>query len=167
MNYRTRRHWPALVGTGGGALLLIGALMFGAPVLLGVALGALAVALGLGGQLMRENRTGIAREHRLVAIAADLRAATAELERLATIDPLTGIRNRRAFFAALGAEFRRAERYGRDLSVVMIDIDDFKRVNDEGRHPFGDSVLATTARIIADNTRDRTSSPATAARSSW
>src|SRR5690606_35210881 len=65
-----------------------------------------------------------------------------------------GVRNRRAFFGALGAEFRRAQRYGRDLSVVMIDIDDFKRVNDESGHVFGDHVLATTVRLLRGQTRD-------------
>ena len=59
-----------------------------------------------------------------------------------------------ADFDALGAEFRRSQRYGHELSVVMIDLDDFKLVNDEGGHLFGDFVLATTARAIAENTRE-------------
>ena len=120
----------------------------------GALLAGLALIAGLAWQLVIVNREGIVRERRLVTIAADLRGATAELERLATIDPLTGVRNRRAFFDALGAEFRRSLRYGHELSVVMIDLDDFKLVNDEGGHLFGDFVLATTARAIAENTRE-------------
>ena len=154
MNYRARRHWPALLGIGGGAVLLASALLLDAPLIAALALAAAGAALGFAGQVALQNRSGMLRERRLVSTSADLRVATAELERLATIDPLTGVGNRRAFFDALGAEFRRAQRYGRDLAVVMIDIDDFKRVNDEGGHVFGDHVLSTTARIIAGATRE-------------
>ncbi|MFA7248400.1 MAG: GGDEF domain-containing protein [Dehalococcoidia bacterium] len=154
MRYQVRRNWPLLTGIGGGALILAALPVLGAAFPLALALAALAAIAGLGGQVLLQSHTGIIRERRLVATAADLRVATAQLERLATIDPLTGVRNRRAFAEALGTEFRRAQRYGRDLSVVMIDIDDFKRANDEGGHLFGDHVLRRTAEVIARNTRE-------------
>ncbi|RLT42028.1 MAG: GGDEF domain-containing protein [Chloroflexi bacterium] len=146
--------WPLISGAIAAALLLLLAATEAIPTRNGALLAGLALIAGLAWQLVIVNREGIVRERRLVTIAADLRGATAELERLATIDPLTGVRNRRAFFDALGAEFRRSLRYGHELSVVMIDLDDFKLVNDEGGHLFGDFVLATTARAIAENTRE-------------
>jgi two-component system cell cycle response regulator len=154
MNYQARRHWASLAGVAGGVLVLVLGWATGASVPIAVALAALVIAGGFAAQLLVEKREGIVRERRLVATAADLRVATAELERLATIDPLTGVRNRRAFFQALGTEFRRSQRYGHDLSVVMIDIDDFKAVNDQGGHLFGDYVLATTAQALVANTRE-------------
>ena len=132
MNYRLRQSWPLISGVAAAALILVLALTDAIPRDKGILVTGLALIAGLVSQLFLVNRDGIVRERRLISITADLRVVTAELERLATIDPLTGLRNRRAFFAALGAEFRRAQRYGRDLSVVMIDLDDFKRVNDEG-----------------------------------
>ena len=154
MNYRLRQSWPLISGVVAATLILVLAFTDAIPRDRGITLTGLALIAGLASQLVLVNRDGIVRERRLISITTDLRVVTAELERLATIDPLTGLRNRRAFFAVLSAEFRRAQRYGRDLSVVMIDIDDFKRVNDEGGHVFGDYVLTATARTLAEQTRD-------------
>jgi diguanylate cyclase (GGDEF)-like protein len=154
VSYQARRHWASLVGVLSGVLVVILGWVIAAPLAPAVTLAAVVIALGFGMQLLVEKREGIVRERRLVTTAADLRAATAALERLATIDPLTGVLNRRAFFEALGTEFRRSQRYGHELSVVMIDIDDFKAVNDQGGHLFGDYVLATTARVLSEQTRE-------------
>ena len=154
MRYRLHQSWPLISGALAAALLALLVLTEAIPARGGIASAALALVAGLAWQLVIVNREGIVRERRLVSIAADLRSATAQLERLATIDPLTGVRNRRAFFDALGGEFRRSQRYGHDLSVVMIDLDDFKGVNDEGGHLFGDFVLATTARVLEEHTRE-------------
>ena len=72
-----------------------------------------------------------------------------ELRELATRDPLTGVANRRAFFELSEHEVRRAHRYSRPLAVAMIDVDHFKRVNDEHGHAVGDEVLAELARRTA------------------
>ncbi len=96
----------------------------------------IALLLALIAQLMLDSREALRRERRLVRTAAALREATAQLEKLAATDPLTGIWNRRAFFEAFGVEFRRAQRYGRNLSVLMIDLDNFKQANDLGGHAF-------------------------------
>lgn len=110
--------------------------------------------LALIAQLLLDGRESLERERRLVRTAAALREATAQLEKLAATDPLTGIWNRRAFFEAFGVEFRRSQRYRRNLSVLMVDLDNFKRANDLGGHAFGDYVLAATAKIIRENLRE-------------
>ncbi len=73
---------------------------------------------------------------------------TRELEKLAISDGLTGLYNRRHSFALLEREMKTAQRYGRELCVIMIDVDDFKRINDERGHRSGDAVLAEIARTI-------------------
>lgn len=71
----------------------------------------------------------------------------------AETDPLTGARNRRALEEVLAAESERVWRYGQDLAAVMIDIDDFKRINDELGHAAGDAVLQQVYRVIRDQVR--------------
>ena len=60
-------------------------------------------------------------------------------------DVLTGVYNRRRFEERFDDEVRRAERYGRGLSLILLDIDRFKNVNDELGHPFGDEALREVA----------------------
>ena len=82
-------------------------------------------------------------------------------------DPLTGFYNHRFLHERLGEEVVRAQRGRRPLSVLMLDLDDFKLVNDTFGHLFGDRVLVWTARAHPlDAARHRTSRPATAATSS-
>jgi diguanylate cyclase (GGDEF)-like protein len=76
-------------------------------------------------------------------------AREAELTRLAHRDGLTGLLNRRAFDARLHEEAQRLAARGRSLGMVIVDLDHFKRVNDERGHPVGDQVLAEAARRIA------------------
>lgn len=73
-------------------------------------------------------------------ISARKRAEEA-LREMSQTDPLTGVANRRHFFLRAGEELSRARRYGRDLSIVMLDLDHFKRVNDRWGHAAGDRVL--------------------------
>lgn len=81
------------------------------------------------------------REDRLIAI-------NRELETLAITDALTGLHNARYFYARLGEEFAQRERTGEPLSLVIVDLDFFKRINDEYGHQVGDDVLENTARAI-------------------
>lgn len=123
---------------------------------------ALALALmtvGLAVQLMLNQRAAAQREASLERAAAQLREVSAELDRLARTDGLTGVANRRALFEMMGIEFRRSRRYERDLSVLMLDLDQFKQVNDRWGHPFGDQALQDIAH--------RTFSDGTGVRSSW
>jgi len=71
--------------------------------------------------------------------------AEAEVRRLAAVDSLTGLYNRRSWDEHLARELARARRERRPLSVVMIDLDHFKRFNDERGHPAGDELLAEAA----------------------
>jgi diguanylate cyclase (GGDEF)-like protein len=68
-------------------------------------------------------------------------------------DPITMLPNRAAFDRRLGDEIARAQRYGRELSVVLFDVDRFKSVNDEFGHPAGDQALRQVARILKSSLR--------------
>ena len=78
----------------------------------------------------------------------DRKAIERKLERLAQIDPLTGVFNRRHFMLLAEKELARANRYGSALSVLMLDIDHFKRVNDTHGHQAGDRVLRALGEIF-------------------
>jgi diguanylate cyclase (GGDEF)-like protein len=76
------------------------------------------------------------------------------VERQAVTDELTGLANVRAFWAILGRELERSRRFGSSLGLVMIDIDDFKQVNDRYGHQQGDEVLAHVAEVLRRLSRD-------------
>jgi diguanylate cyclase (GGDEF)-like protein len=76
-----------------------------------------------------------------------------EVFRLSTTDGLTQIWNRRYFMDQLGREFARARRYGRPLSVILLDLDRFKRINDRHGHLCGDHVLKQVAATLRSNLR--------------
>ncbi len=76
------------------------------------------------------------------------------LKWLAITDPLTGLYNRRYFMEQLEQEFKRSRRYERDLSLLMIDIDFFKRINDTFGHQTGDLVLRKISSIVESQLRD-------------
>jgi diguanylate cyclase (GGDEF)-like protein len=78
-----------------------------------------------------------------------LKQKSDQLRRLIMMDALTGIANRRAFDDSLGREWQRALRRGEPLSLIMIDIDYFKRYNDAYGHPAGDACLRQVADAIA------------------
>lgn len=78
----------------------------------------------------------------------ELMRANLELERLTRIDGLTGLGNRRYFDEYLAAEWKRGQRTGNALSVLMIDVDHFKRYNDAYGHLAGDEVLKRVAGVI-------------------
>jgi diguanylate cyclase (GGDEF)-like protein len=79
--------------------------------------------------------------------------AEQEIYLLATTDSLTGIANRREFFGILENEMGRARRYGAPLSLVMYDLDHFKRVNDTYGHDAGDAVLQIVTGLVKQNIR--------------
>jgi diguanylate cyclase (GGDEF)-like protein len=83
-----------------------------------------------------------------------LEAANALLEMLSITDELTGLFNRRRFNEAFTMEVRRATRYHHSLSVIMLDIDHFKEVNDTHGHPAGDIVLKRLGAILRDHLRE-------------
>jgi diguanylate cyclase (GGDEF)-like protein len=78
---------------------------------------------------------------------------TGEVTRLATIDSLTDLPNRRGFLDLCEAECRRAERHHRDVSVLMVDVDNFKTVNDAHGHAGGDAALRHLADLLREALR--------------
>ncbi len=76
-----------------------------------------------------------------------------KLEEEATVDEKTGLANYRVFHKRLREEWERSERYGHPLSIVMLDLDDFKRVNDALGHPAGDRVLREFAVLLSGGAR--------------
>ena len=90
---------------------------------------------------------------RIKTLQDQLRGAKAQLERLSVTDGLTGLYNHLHFEKRLGEEFARSQRYSDPVSLIMLDLDHFKRVNDEHGHPFGDQVLRGTAELITTSFR--------------
>ncbi|MBR1167527.1 GGDEF domain-containing protein [Bradyrhizobium liaoningense] len=83
----------------------------------------------------------------------ELKQAHARIEELAQIDELTGLLNRRYIMNALNEEISRAQRTSEPCSVVIIDLDLFKSINDRFGHPVGDEVLRTFAVALSANIR--------------
>ncbi len=84
----------------------------------------------------------------------DIVHAAEELERLATIDGMTGIFNRRHFLNLADREWVRSRRYGYPISLMMIDIDRFKNINDSYGHQVGDEVIIHLAKLATANKRE-------------
>ena len=88
-----------------------------------------------------------------VSVGIDI-TAKKEIEKLASIDKLTGIYNRRLLDEFLEIEMEVAKRYKEELSIILLDIDYFKKVNDTFGHLVGDEILTTTSKIISENLRN-------------
>jgi diguanylate cyclase (GGDEF)-like protein len=86
-------------------------------------------------------------------VAAKLRADFDRERDLARTDQVTGAPNRHRFVEAAEAELERARRYGRSFAVAYVDVDDFKRLNDQQGHDAGDAALRRTAEVIAAHLR--------------
>ena len=95
-----------------------------------------------------------------------LRSHLAEAQEMGLRDPLTALSNRRYFDGSLVRELADAQARGAPLSLVMGDIDNFKKINDLFGHQIGDEILKMFARVLTDNVHARDTWPAMAARSS-
>ena len=89
----------------------------------------------------------------IAALALDNARTHCELQRLATTDDLTGLANRRFFIEALEREVATAARYGSPLSILLLDLDNFKAINDTYGHSAGDQALADVANALAQELR--------------
>jgi diguanylate cyclase (GGDEF)-like protein/PAS domain S-box-containing protein len=98
-------------------------------------------------QLEEARRTLQVQQERLIE-------ANMRLESLATLDGLTGLKNRRAFEARLAEELARSKRSDSPLSLLLLDIDHFKSFNDTFGHPRGDDVLRVVGRLLTRSIRD-------------
>ena len=92
-------------------------------------------------------------KRRAEELARKLKMVNEKLRKLSIIDGLTGLYNHRYFQERLREEFERTRRYRHSLSLIMLDIDYFKKVNDTYGHLFGDFVLKELARIIKESLR--------------
>ena len=108
---------------------------------------------GLHAVIIRDITEQVAAEERLFEYQLSLEEANAKLRALAATDGLTGIRNRAAFNDRLTEEYDRAARFGRPLSLLLMDVDHFKMFNDSFGHPAGDDVLKTVARTLVTTAR--------------
>ena len=114
----------------------------------------LATALGfLVWHSIYEKRQRRRYERNLIRTNLQLRQAAASLERLANIDALSGLYNRRAWHEKLEQEWVRARRYGRPPAVIMLDIDHFKLVNDRHGHQAGDDLFCAVAERLRETLR--------------
>ncbi len=100
----------------------------------------------LSEDLNREIAVRIAAEH-------DLRREEQRLRKLASIDPLTGIANRRHFFYLAKKELDRSRRSGQPCCLAMTDLDNFKKLNDNYGHKYGDTALRRIAKILTSGIR--------------
>jgi diguanylate cyclase (GGDEF)-like protein len=91
---------------------------------------------------------------RIRRLTQDLEAKSRALEALAHVDALTGVPNRRSFDQRLVEEVARARRYDHPLTLIMLDIDHFKRVNDVYGHAVGDALLAYFGRLLRATIRE-------------
>ena len=89
----------------------------------------------------------------LEALITQLKSEKDKLEELAYTDPLTGLSNRRFFLEEMKRVIETARRYREPLSIMMLDVDNFKRINDEYGHDVGDMILKQLAEVIRKNTR--------------
>lgn len=111
-------------------------------------------------ELQRANQQLTEFNDALVRSVANLEVAQAEilqkngeLERLASRDPLTGCLNRRAFYAAFEQAFGESREQGHELCCLMVDIDHFKRVNDQYGHAIGDQAIQAVASCLSAGLR--------------
>ncbi|MDB4987602.1 MAG: multi-sensor signal transduction histidine kinase [Myxococcaceae bacterium] len=130
------------------------------PSEVGVALFAVTLTLLLllivfttAGSLERTDALRIRAQQQLEEVALRLARSNEELERLATTDSLTGLHNRRAWLERAESELANATRYKTPLSVLMVDADHFKRINDVHGHQIGDLALCAMAQCLSRQLR--------------
>ena len=91
----------------------------------------------------------------LDASSSEIKRQNRELELLATRDPLTNCFNRRAFFELFDQQFENAQQHGLPIAAFMVDIDNFKLINDNHGHATGDEVLVKLAELLHNKVREK------------
>ena len=105
-------------------------------------------------KISKINQAKALADARLIEQMQKINELNQQLENIATTDPLTGVRNRRFFSDRLAAELAIVARQATSLSLLMVDVDHFKRVNDHYGHAAGDKVLQVIASLLAESARD-------------
>ncbi len=117
------------------------------------AIGAILITLGAVYTLLVVAHAGRANVELERSYSEHLERLSESLRHLAYHDSLTGLYNHRYFHDRLRSEIERARRYGHQMSVVMLDVNHFKEVNDRHGHLTGDELLSFLGRLIAENVR--------------
>ncbi len=100
-----------------------------------------------------EMRARVNVHYRLARIIRELEESKQALAELATTDSLTKLKNRRMFYTQAAQNLIACRRFGKDMSLLLLDIDHFKKVNDTFGHHAGDAVLVVVANLLADMVR--------------
>lgn len=100
-----------------------------------------------GAQLLARLRTA----QRILSLEHSLKSALEDRRKMAMTDPLTGAHNRRYFNRHFRGELQRAQRFGGELALLLLDIDHFKEINDTHGHPVGDEVLQAFVQRLSNN----------------
>ena len=108
----------------------------------------------LNAELARKNNAILSQDTALRAVNARLSAQASELYHAATVDPLTQLFNRGHLMQMLSAMFDQSMQTGREMTLLLIDLDRFKPVNDTYGHQFGDQVLAAAAAVFREELRE-------------
>jgi len=119
----------------------------------GETIGAISIARR-GGDFTSEQRDLLAYLTTQAAVSLENADLHRRISRQAITDELTGLSNVRHFHELLDQEIERAQRFNNHIGLVMVDIDNFKQVNDTYGHPQGDLVLKEVARVLAEQSRD-------------
>lgn len=146
--FRKSDRYPVLTTVAMGRDQALHAWKHQALLTLGVVGALLAIVVAVGWRLIINIGRRIRAEASLMAAREDLLQANRRLEVLATQDQLTGLANRRSFDEVLAQECRRAAREGTALSLLLLDLDYFKRFNDAYGHVAGDQCLRTVAETL-------------------
>ncbi len=123
--------------------------------LIEVVIGALVLVMGMLSLAVFAYRSKARTNREIREVNRELLVARDELHRLSRIDPLTGLENRRSMTERLKLEKSRFVRQGRPFTLILGDIDHFKRINDEFGHGCGDDVLQEIARILKQTLREQ------------
>jgi diguanylate cyclase (GGDEF)-like protein len=116
-------------------------------------LGCIVIAGAEPGSITDEEARNVGLLGALAAGALEILWEIEEVNRRADTDPLTGLANRRRFDESLQRELSQSDRFGHPVSLVLVDLDHFKQVNDSHGHEAGDAVLRAVARLLADGVR--------------
>ena len=117
------------------------------------------VGIGIGSDIIKDNNRGLVADSilsTLINITGSVRAISKyikEIEFYAMRDPLTYLYNQRVFWELLGYEIERAKRHNKQLSLIFMDLDNFKYINDTYGHSLGNLVLKEIARVINETKR--------------
>jgi len=116
--------------------------------------GAVAVAYADAGRAREDTLVQLERVAELISLAVSNADARERLARMAKTDPLTGLLNHGAFHQRLDEEIQRAARHGSSLSLALLDLDNFKEVNDRHGHRAGDEALRVVADLAKSHLRE-------------